>query len=254
MKLIGALFVLGAASVLNAQPPVKCEASLNGYRMHTVYITGNHFNGVAWAYKHISEATCLTPVTDEAKADAILEVISNKTPRHDDAADPLTVTCTSSLNSSSCLDSSGNELTVDCDRNGNCSSYYGPSLASAVGGALHAWVMSAWYESEVKLYTPDHKILWKSDGIKGQHWYDGWADKLREATFTTLPADCKTPAGKSTDDHFRKWVSEKCGVTFDPLVSIDIKANARLAAKNAKTEEADEMKRNAVEAAAKQQQ
>jgi len=240
--------LLAFVCVAHSQERVKCGASINGFQIKTVYITGNHFPGVAWAYKHIADATCLTPVTDPAKADAVLEISANALP-DSESSGPLTVTCSSRQGVSSCVDSDGNELDLDCDRAGNCSSYYGPSIASATHSLIDLWISSAWYQSEARLYTADHKLIWKSDRLKGNHWYDLWPDKLRESTFRL---DCRIPAGKGDGEHFRKWATEKCGVDFDPLVSIDIKANARLARANQKQAEADEMKRNAEEAAVKQ--
>ena len=73
-----ALLAFGFAGVSRAQ--VRCEASINGFKIHTVYIMGDQYNGVAWAYKHIAEETCLTPTTDLSKADAILEVHRSWTP------------------------------------------------------------------------------------------------------------------------------------------------------------------------------
>lgn len=235
----------------SAQSKTKCESNINGFKIKTVYITGNHYNGVIWAYKHIAEATCLTPVTDPTKADAILEVIPNTSaPTPQDG--PLTVSCTSSGASSSCIDSEGNELSIDCYK-GVCSSYYGPSPAYEMLHALGEWVRNAWYQSEVRIYTPDHKLVWKSEHLKGDHWYDMWPDKIRERLANL---NCSAPAGKGTGEKFRNWASEKCGIEFDPLVSIDIKARDRAAEKQAiidqKQSESDEMKRNAAEAAAKQ--
>ena len=56
--------VLLLSCSLYAQERIKCQASVNGLKIKTVYITGSQFNGVAWAYKHLSEETCLTPVLD----------------------------------------------------------------------------------------------------------------------------------------------------------------------------------------------
>ena len=41
-----------------------CEANINGFKIHTVYIMGDQYNGVVWAYEHIGEETCLTPTND----------------------------------------------------------------------------------------------------------------------------------------------------------------------------------------------
>jgi len=247
------LAVLAASGIASAQ--TKCEASINGYRIRTVYVTGNQFNAVVWAYKHLSEETCMTPVTDPAKADAILETINPYQSASQQPSDgPLTVTCSSSAGSSSCIDSEGNELDVDCDSSGNCSSYYGPSPGVAILHAFDEWVKNASYQAEVKLYTPDHKLIWKSETQKGATWHDLWPDKLREATGS--PVCPRNPFSAHRYKNYRQWASERCGVVFDPLVSIDIKANARLAAKqataNQRQAETDEMKRNAEEAAAKQ--
>lgn len=239
-----------------AQSQQKCEASINGYRIHTVYITGSHYNGVVWAYKHLGEETCLIPVEDATKADAILDIRPVIEAQIRDRSDdePITVSCFSGHGSSTCTDSQGNELNIDCDRNGNCSSYYGPSVGSALHSLIGEWIRSAWYQSEARLYTPDRKILWKSDSYKGASWHDLWPDKLREASGS--PA-CKRGAWSTKRyRNYRQWASENCAIAFDPFVSIDIKANARLASKaeqaNRKQAEMEEMKKNAQEAAAAQ--
>jgi hypothetical protein len=251
--------VLLLSCSLYAQERIKCQASVNGLKIKTVYITGSQFNGVAWAYKHLSEETCLTPVLDPSKADAILEIVPNGAApaENNESSDPFSISCTSRGGSSTCLDSSGNELDIICDRNGNCTSYFGPSPAIVLLHALNVWVSNMWYQAEVRLYTPDYKILWKSENQKG-HWPDQWPDKVR---YGTDSPPCKIPASGSFDRHkyknYRNWGTIKCGIDFDPLVSIDIKANARIAQKqesvDQKQSEADEMKRNAQDAAAKQQ-
>src|ERR1039457_2180106 len=109
---LAGLLVFGCAVLSYAQ--VKCEANINGFKIHTVYIMGDQYNGVVWAYKHIAEETCLTPSTDLSKADAILEVHRTWTPGSKADTAPLTVSCSSIRNSTVCSDSTGNELTVDC--------------------------------------------------------------------------------------------------------------------------------------------
>jgi hypothetical protein len=241
-----ALF-FGGSAVASAQ--TKCEASLNGYRIRTVYITGNQFNAVVWAYKHLSDETCMTPTTDPAAADAILETVDRHQSDTQQASKTgaLTVTCSSSAGSSSCIDSAGNELDVNCDHQGNCSSYYGPSPGVAVLNSIGEWLRNASYQAEVKLYTSDHKLIWKSETQKG--WLL-WYEKLREATGS--PACPRSAFSTRRYKNYRQWASEQCRVVFDPLVAIDIKANSRIAARDQKQAEADEMKRNAEEAAAKQ--
>lgn len=118
-KLAAVLLVAVAVSGSSLHAQKKCEAVLNGYRIRTIYVTGPQLNSVFWAYKHLSESTCMTPVTDPAKADAILELVSHGSARPDNDQ-ALTVNCSSVAGSSSCIDSDGNELDVNCDRNGNC--------------------------------------------------------------------------------------------------------------------------------------
>lgn len=237
------------AALLTAVPAhaaTKCEANLHGFRIRNVYVSGSQYNGVVWAYKHLSEATCMTPVEDPAKADAILD-IEPLTAARAPESNALLVTCRSDAGGSSCIDSDGNELDTSCSGS-VCSSYYGPSPGVAALHGIADLIRSAWYESTVRLYTTDHKLLWKSDGYKGQHWFDGWVDLLREATFQ---APCNIPA-KASGNNFRKFASEKCEVEFDPSVSIDIKLQAKMAAAADASAE-QQMIDNAKQAAAKQQ-
>jgi hypothetical protein len=250
-RVLLSLLLAVLATAAQAHALAKCEANVNGYRISTVYVAGNHYNGVVWAYKHLSEETCLTPVTDPSKADAILEIVNNPMPDRG-PSDYLSVSCSSGLSSTSCLDSDGNELTVDCDRRGNCSSYYGPSPGVALGHALSEWVHNASYQGEARLYTRDHKLIWKSENQKGHGPHEAlWYDKLK---LGTLAPPCQMPGawGWSKYKNFRHWGTVSCGLDFDPLVVVDVKAEARHAIVAQKQSEADEMKRNAQEAAAKQ--
>lgn len=236
-----------------AHAQIKCEANINGFKIHTVYIMGDQYNGVVWAYNHLGEETCLTPTTDLSKADAILEVHRIWTPGSQGDTVPLNVSCTSNRNSTVCSDSTGNELTVDC-AGGICTSYYGPSLYSTVSGAFSAWLSTRWYESDANLYTKDHKLLWRSEDQKGS-WTDQWPDKLR---YGTNSPPCKKPVSGSFDrrkyKNYRNWGTQKCGIEFDPLVSIDLKLLDRQAEEKQKQDSKDEMLRNAQDAATKQKQ
>jgi len=237
--------------VTTAHAQVKCEADLHGFKIHAIYIVGSQSNAVVWAYKHIAEATCLTPTLDPSKADAILDLEPAISGRAEESSQtPLTVTCSSSPGSSVCVDSDGNEMDTICDRAGNCTSSYGPSMASAIGGLVGAWVRNSWYQTNAFLFTKDHKLLWKSEGYKGLHWYELWPDLLRDATFI---GPCNVPASK-TKNRYREYASEKCGVKFDPLASIDLKLLDRQTAEQQKLGQKDEMLRNAQDAAAKQNQ
>src|ERR1035438_7201856 len=156
---VAVLLTFGFTVLSRAQ--VRCEANINGFKIHTVYIMGDQYNGVVWAYKHIAEETCLTPTTDVSKADAILEVHRTWTPGSRADAAPVNVSCSSTKTSSVCSDSTGNELTVTC-AGSNCTAYYGPSALSAaraVAGLIYDQIRTSWYQAEARLFTPDHKIL-----------------------------------------------------------------------------------------------
>ena len=242
-------FALLLATAAHAQ--VKCEASINGFKIHTVYVVGRQYSAVAWAYKHIAEATCLTPVLDPAKADAILD-LEPAISGHPDKDSPasFSVTCSSSPGSSACIDSDGNEMNTFCDRAGNCTSSYGPSLASAIGDLLRAWVQSSWYAANAFLFTTDNKLLWKGTNQKGDWLGAQWPDLVRIGTGSPT---CKVGAWqRSSFKNYRHWASEHCDVQFAPLASIDIKLLDRQTAEQQKQGQKDEMLRNAQDAAAKQ--
>lgn len=221
-RLLAPLCVLGSfvctqqrLTAAETKAPVKCEANVNGFKIHNVYIMGDQYNGVVWAYKHIGEATCLTPTTDLDKADAILEIHRFWIPGSRADTAPLTVSCSSNRNSTYCLDSSGNELSVYCS-GGVCTSYYGPSLYSAISAVFDEWISTRWYEADARLYTLDHKLLWKSENQKGDWLGAGWPDKVRLGTNSPV---CKVGAwNRSKYKNYRHWASMQCGVEFDPLV------------------------------------
>lgn len=241
------LIMFGSAVLSHAE--VKCEADINGFKIRTVYIMGDQYNGVAWAYKHIAEETCLTPTTDLGKADAILEIHRIWTPGSPADTAPLTVSCISNKNSTVCDDSTGNQLTVNC-ASGVCTSYYGPSLLHALSGAFNAWMSTRWYQSDARLYTVDHKLLWKSEDQRGDWLGALWPDKVRLGTNSPV---CKVGAWRrSKYKNFRHWATETCGVEFDPLVIIDLKIRDRQTAEKEKQDSKDEMIRNAKDAAAQQ--
>jgi hypothetical protein len=243
------ILLINLAGYSRAQ--VKCEANISGFKIRTVYIMGDQYNGVAWAYKHLSEETCLTPTTDLSKADAILEVHRTWTPGSKADTTPLNVSCSSNSNSTRCADSTGNELTVNCSR-GGCTSYYGPSLYSTVSKVFDAWISTRWYQSDARLYTIDYKLLWKSENQKGDWLGALWPDLVRLGTNSPV---CRVGAwSRNKYKNYRHWASMTCGVEFDPPVSIDLRLMSREAAEKAKQDSSDEMIRNAQEAAAKQKQ
>jgi hypothetical protein len=197
----------------------KCEASINGQPIHTVYIFGDQYNGVVWAYKHLGEATCLTPTTDLSKADAILEIHRIWTPGQDPNPDPTTISCTSREHTTTCTDSNGNELVTSCSPDG-CTSYYGPSLLKSIATAFNSWISTRWYEADARLYTVDHKLLWKSESQKGDWKGALWPDKVRLGTNSPI---CTIGYwSRPKYKNYRHWASTECKVEFDPLVSIDI--------------------------------
>jgi hypothetical protein len=251
MKSLLVCFLLLSASLLSAQNGPKCEASLHGFEISTVYVVGHQYNAVAWAYKHIAEATCLTPVLDPAKADAILDLEPATAGRANESSqEPLTVTCSSSSGSSICVDSDGNEMDTTCDRVGNCTSSYGPSLASGIGDLLRAWVESSWYAANAFLYTADHKLLWRSTDQKGDWLGAQWPDLVRLGTGSPT---CKVGAWqRSSFKNYRHWASEHCSVQFAPFVSIDLRIKTKQKASAQQDREKQQMIDNAKDAAAKQ--
>ncbi|HEX3569641.1 MAG TPA: hypothetical protein VHU44_02345 [Acidobacteriaceae bacterium] len=248
-----AWFVLFLAQLASAQ--TKCEANINGLKIRTIYIAGDHYNAVVWAYKHIAENTCLTPVQDITKADAILELYDPSANQPRQAAEPFSVSCSSGASSSVCTDSEGNMMSTTCNSNG-CSSYYGPNPVHAVGQALSAWVHNASYQGEARVYTTDHKLLWRSVDQRKDHWSDLWIDKVREGT--NSPGCDGRNWSVSKDAHkyknYRRWAAEKCGIEMPTLVSIDIKLQAAQDVASAKEQEREQMIENAKEAAEKQKQ
>lgn len=202
-----------------------CDASVGGIRIRNVYIVGDQYDGVVWAYKHLAEETCLSPTTDPEKADAILEIQRIWNGGSIDSG-PVSVSCTTTRNSRRCTDSIGNELRVDCQP-GGCSSYYGPSLYGAISAAFTEWLSRKWYESDAALYTTNGRLLWRSVDQKGS-WVDLWPDRLRDGTNSPV---CKKSMPGSWSRHkyrtYRERASHKCGVGFDPLVSIDLELRSR---------------------------
>ncbi len=194
-RIVAGAFMLTVSTLAMGQAPqtTKCEANTNGFKIHSVYVTGTSYKAVEWAYKHLSEESCLTPVTSLAKADAILELVMPQS-GSDTATGSgvLSVTCNGSAGSSQCIDSDGNEMDVSCDSAGNCSSYYGPSLAHAVGGIVTAMIESSVGAAEARIYTLDHKLVWKSELVKAKFPFSSWSeDKIH---MPPLAPPCKLPA------------------------------------------------------------
>jgi hypothetical protein len=210
-----------AAAGQGASNP-KCEASINGLRIHNIFIVGNQYEGVAWAYKHISQETCLTPTTDVSKADAVLDIEPYSetpgSPAYDTAAN---VNCTTSNGITTCVDSSGNQLNVDCSR-GGCVGSYGPNPFGTMTSGFDAMMSTNWMDADASVYTvADNKLLWTSQQQRGD-WYGAtWVDKVRLGTNSPV---CKMGSWRGSKyKNYRYWASTTCGVVFDPLVSIDIK-------------------------------
>jgi hypothetical protein len=233
-----------------AKPGSVCEANINGFKIHKVYVMGPQYNSVAWAYKHLADETCLTPVTDLQKADAILELEPLPSGAGEVSADtPVSVSCTSTANSNSCVDSTGNVLSVTCSGS-NCSSYYGPDPTQVAAKGLLNLIESAWYMATAQIYTVDHKLLWRSSDTKKDWFGAQWSDLVRLGTNSPV---CKVGYFQRPDyKTFRHWASTKCGVEFDPPISIDLKLLTKQAAVQDRQNEKDEMVRNAREAATKQ--
>ncbi len=254
-RIVAGAFMLTVSIVAMGQAPqsTKCEANINGFKIHSVYVMGRHYNAVVWAYKHLAEWTCLTPVLDPTKADAILELYSPgaESPSQADTA-PLSVSCSSNGGSSFCTDSDGNMMDTTCTSNG-CTSYYGPNPAHEIGQALSSWIANASYQGEARIYTSEYKLLWRSSDQKKATL---WIDKVRLGT--NSPGCDGRNWSDIKDAHkyknYRRWAAEKCGIEMPPFVSIDLKLLDRQAEEKRKQDSKDEMLRNAKEAAEKQKQ
>ena len=155
-----------------------------------VFVTGTQIHEIEWALKgdgldnNLYKSTCLEPVTEASKADAILDIeldpkVAGATEgRIQDRENAIAsgnfwVSCNSDVRGSYCIDSSGYALQTSCNDYG-CSSYYGPSVAvtamQAIGDAISAWAerSAGW---GYLFSTRDHKLIWKYEG-NGQWHYD----------------------------------------------------------------------------------
>lgn len=154
-----------------------------------VFVTGLQAHEIAWALKgeglqnNLYKKTCMQPVMDASKADAILDIeidpqisgITEQRIRDREAAvagENFWVSCSSDNRGSYCIDSTGYALETSCNERG-CSTYYGPdAVVTAMqlfGDALSAWIerTSAW---AYMFSTKDHALIWKYEGL-GQ-WHD----------------------------------------------------------------------------------
>lgn len=215
------LFFCSAAAFGKNVKGGKCEAGINGIKIKYVYIMGDQYNGVVWAYKHLAEETCFTPTTDISKADAILELRPPEHARLPNDPTSISVNCISGPNVESCWDSSGNLMRTTCDR-GSCSSYYGPDPIIGLLSSLHDWFDRRSWLSVAYLYTPDYHLLWDSNHQKTRWVESLWYDKLRVGTNSPT---CEVGMWHSRHgiETYRKLAIKRCKVEFDPLVSIDIK-------------------------------
>ena len=176
-----------------------------------VFIAGLQPHEIAWALKgdglenNLLKKTCMQPVSDASKADAILDIeldpeiagITEQRIRDREnavATGNFWVSCNSDSRGSYCIDSTGYSLETSCNERG-CSSYYGPNLGitavQLIGDAINAWVerSAAWaYMFSAK----DHKLIWKYEGL-GQ-WHDDltkYSECQRSAS--TYGRTCKKP-------------------------------------------------------------
>ena len=155
-----------------------------------VFVTGIQQHEIAWALKgegldnNLYKNTCMQPVSDASKADAILDIeldpevagnTERRIQRRENAisSGDFWVRCNSDKHGSYCIDSAGYALETSCTDTG-CSSYYGPdpgiALVRAVGDVLTAWIeqSAGW----AYLYSAkDHSLIWKYEG-NGQWHYD----------------------------------------------------------------------------------
>lgn len=140
-------------------------------------------------------------------------------------------------------------MTVDCSH-GSCSSYYGPDPTQVIEHALTDWILNSSSSAEARIYTVDHKLLWRSIDTKGDWPGAIWADKVRPSTNSPL---CKCGSFQRPKyKNFRNCPTTKCGVEFAPVVSIDLKLESKQEATDAEQNDRAQMMKNAREAAANQ--
>jgi hypothetical protein len=154
-----------------------------------VFVTGVQQHEIAWALKgeginnNLYKNTCMTPVTNAADADAILDLeadprMAGQTERRIAAREAemsspdFWVSCSSNASGSYCYDSRGYMLQTSCNDSG-CSSYYGPNpgivLVQAIGDLWMAKIeaSAAWgYMWTAK----DHRLIWKFEGYSPWHY------------------------------------------------------------------------------------
>lgn len=184
--------VAGDAPSRQLMPPTPARRTANHKKWDVpcqkVFVTGIQAHEIAWALQgeglknNLYKKTCMQPVEDASKADAILDIeldpkavgMTQQRIRNRETAvanGDFWVSCRSDPRGSYCIDSTGYSLETSCNARG-CSSYYGPNLGvtavQLIGDALSAWAerSSAWaYMYSAK----DHALIWKYEGLGTWH-------------------------------------------------------------------------------------
>ena len=180
------------------------DVKYEGGCLRKVFVTGRQVVAVAWANDNLATRTCLIPVATPEEAEAILVLEPDGTRLSKSDSEAYSVNCYSRGGTARCVDSDGMELSTSCSsRPGNvvCSSYYGPSMASAVGEIGRALVNYALRNSANSyLYNKAGKLIYSYTGSFP------WNTKLAEAM------KCRTGFVHSTYRHIPKENSDSCPV------------------------------------------
>jgi len=209
--MIGLTIILSVLFTLLLAFPLQAKDKKWEVPCQKVFVTGSQVHEIAWALKgdglenNLYKKTCMQPVADASKADAILDVeLDPKVARTTEkrirdrenavATGSFWVSCSSDSRGSYCIDSTGYALETSCNAHG-CSTYYGPDVAGTalqlIGDALSAWSeqRSAW---AFMFSAKDHKLIWKYEGLGP--WHDDLT-KYSECpkSAATYGRTCKTP-------------------------------------------------------------
>lgn len=217
MKKVGSAVTLILLFAFVANSPVLGAQKKWDIPCQKVLVTGSQAHEIAWALtgdglkNNLYKKTCMQPVSDASKADAILDIeldpkVSGNTEKRIDqrvqaresalVSGNFWVSCKSDMRGSYCIDSTGYSLETSCNESG-CSTYYGPNptltLVQMIGDAITAWVerSAAW---AYLFSTKDHTLIWKYEGV-GQ-WHDDLTKYSRcPRSAATYGRTCKAPKG-----------------------------------------------------------
>ena len=169
-KTLALIFVLASPLIGAAKDKdVKLDARTC---VRKVFVTGRQTIAVSWANDNLATKTCMQPVSTPDEAEAILDLEPDREPltkvqyQPDDSG--YSVQCSGSVGATRCVDTNGQELSTSCTgSNGQvvCSSYYGPSLVSAIGEVGRAIVnYSLRNSASAHMFDKNGKLIWSYTG------------------------------------------------------------------------------------------